>query len=154
MDEHERTFLREMRARLGGAAAGRAAACARCAEILRTKNGSHDLLVELRSLVGKYCATIENQADIVRRASAALRLVEGRQLTSDAAAKVVAAARTISEQSEPANGERAMLELWIRRPEIFSEALSRFLRERWNLLTGMIPKPDQQTLKGARVERF
>jgi hypothetical protein len=154
MDEHERELLREMRARLGGAAAGRAAACARCGEILSAKNGSHDLLVELRSLVGKYCATIENQADVVRKATAALRLVEGRQLTPDAAAKVVAAARTISEQSGPSNGERAMLELWIRRPEVFSEALSRFLRERWNLLAGMIPKSGQQTPRGARFERL
>lgn len=139
MDEHERTLLREMRARLGGAAAGRAAACEKCAEILRQKSGSHDLLVELRNLVGTYCTPAGHRADAVRKAIAALRAVEGRQLTADAAAKVAAVARMIDEQSEPADGERVMLELWIRRPEAFSEALSRLLLERWALVAGETP---------------
>ena len=133
MDNRERAFLKVMRARVGGSAAARANACAECAELLRTKNGSHTLLMELRGLVASYCPPLPDPASVVGTAAEALRTVAGRELTEDAIQKVVAVVDALG--STDADGERALLELWMQRPEVFSERFSRALRERWHLLT-------------------
>lgn len=130
MTEHERRLLSELRARLGGAAAARASACEKCAELLRTKQGSHSFLVEVR-LASSRCPP---QRDVIVEATTALRAVEGRDLTPETIAKLVAAARSIHSESSPDQREYAMLELWVRRSEVFSESLSSLFLKRWELL--------------------
>jgi hypothetical protein len=134
MDDRERAFLKEMRARLGGTAAARANACAKCAEVLRARTGSLQLLMELRRLVGSYCPPVADSASAFTIATAALRSVAGRELTEEVVQKLLAAAHAFGSSSEP-DGERALLQLWMQRSEVFSEPLSRLLRERWELLT-------------------
>ncbi|HYC92740.1 MAG TPA: hypothetical protein VEO54_26260 [Thermoanaerobaculia bacterium] len=133
MEKQERTILLQLQARFGGAGAARAGACARCAELLRARKGSTAFLAEVQRLAGEYCPPPPDAADLVAKATAALRAGVGRDLTPEAVAALVAAAQRIA--AEPrVHGERTMLELWMRRPEVFSESLSQVLLQRWREL--------------------
>lgn len=135
MNERERAIVAELSALLGGAIAARGEGCSHCAEILRTKTGSVAFRIEVSNLKSTYCHDRGNAPDTVRSAYAALQAVDGHDITRDTVVKLMAAAEVIRGTPRPGKGEKAMLELWIRRPDVFSDSLWRVLIERWKMIS-------------------
>jgi hypothetical protein len=129
-------LLDELRALLGGAVGAKRRACSRCLELLRAKSGSVALLSELSNLRNTYCVEAVNGPAAIQSASAALKGVEGREMTWSVVAKLVAAVEVVRGGQAVMKGEKAMLNLWVRRSDVFSESLSRTLLERWRLANG------------------
>lgn len=127
-------LLDELRALLGGTVGAKRSACSRCLEILRAKSGSVALLSELSNLRNTYCVEAVNGPAVIQSASTALKGVEGRDMTWAVVAKLIAAAEVVQGGQAIMNGERVMLDLWVRRSDVFSESLSRTLLDRWKLV--------------------
>lgn len=136
MDQDERVLLEELRALLGGTVAAKKLACSRCLDLLRAKSGSVAFLSELSNLRSTYCVEAVNGPAAIQSASAALKGVDGREMTWAVVAKLIAAVEVVRGGQAIMKGEKAMLNLWIRRSDVFSESLSRTLLERWKLANG------------------